>query len=211
MSKKKKRLVFDYLKIIFILIVLTVVLFLIFKPIFINDIFPKFKRRINATTKGADLSVQARYKQPYTAINQLLTDGNLINYFLDFGNGAFYKIKYCFNGKADNYCLVAEKNLESFHTIHNTWATFLFRTGLIGLFLFLLLCLSFIKKLFDCISQNNAFNLYLKVLFILLIFKLFIGSWGSYIFWQDIQLGVIMIMVGHMLRRIDSNRLIQKA
>lgn len=111
---------------------------------FINEIFFKLKKRVNETI-NVDVSMQARYKEFYTVKNQLSNEGNLFNYFLGFGNGVAYKIRYYVGEKAGDYYRAGSP--EAVHTMHNTWAVFLFRTGVIGLLLYLIFALSLIKIL----------------------------------------------------------------
>lgn len=203
LTKNKKKMFLDYLKLFLILIFIAGLLFLIFKPIFLNEIFPRFEKRINETI-GFDVSMQERYKEFTTIWNQLIVEGSIFNYLLGFGNGAVYKVQYYLGEKAGDYYFSGSP--ETVHTMHNTWAAFLFRTGAIGLLLYFIFAISLIKILYQHIKKQNSENnliFYLTVLFIWIFLRLFVNSFSSYVFWQDVWLGVLLTLSGYLMRRIE--------
>lgn len=149
-----------------------------------------------------DSSTVARYAETEAALWQMRLEGGPLVWLWGFGNGASWKNEF-YPGIWDlQYPLQIQADAATHH-IHNTFGAFIFRTGLIGLLLYLYFYFDFNKQVWRILRSyaiNDQTKLYFKVLLIFMWLR-FITSAVALMFWGDFLMAVAVALGSLWLRQ----------
>lgn len=141
---------------------------------------------------SAGVSASGRLAEAEASFEYWAKEGTLMEYLFGMGSGAQYP------GDAR----IGSTGMT--HNIHNTYSTFLFRTGVVGELLFLILVFLFMKEVGWAILRNPNIQaeeyILLKFGFVWFIVMLVMAI-KSHHYWADVWMALIMGICGIILRR----------
>lgn len=174
-------------------------------------IFPH--QRNYAVKRFGDIFFSLRGNQQYTdgsvalrlaekdAIVHSFFPYNPIQIFFGFGSGAQWKV-----GESGIPALYYDYNssphsILTEHSIHSALLAFLFRTGVVGLFLYVLFVFALFKDLIKLVCHNQFQSFRNKIHASIIFLCIYIlSSFVSYVFWADLLLTLFIVFVGLLLR-----------
>lgn len=148
-----------------------------------------------------DSSSVARFAEADAAIRHMQAQNHWSVWLFGMGNGAKWNYKF-YKGITDEKYRPLVSDYTT-HEIHNTFGVFIFRTGFIGLLLYLWFMANILWQIWQKLRHGSTdvnYNIYLKVLFVFLILRFVTGS-SAFIFWGDFMMGVAVVLTSYLLRQ----------